>query len=178
MKWERHIGGGSLVSLALILVFACNQPLEAEPADRDTASADPMDTGNVDTDASIDAFDAISDTVDARPDLAEGHCRKIGDCERGRICDDSRCLTYTGCAAFGPFERFDGGAGCLITSASGGVQTSAECMDNADCEESPHGSNCIMKVCTPNEPCEEDKDCPDMKYCYAGEICLRGDAGP
>ena len=137
--------------------------------DTEDKTPDVMQTEDSSADTSpSDVASMDTSTEDLRPERDEA-CDPMVGCQRGLTCVENcfpECTPY--CANTQCNEAFGapGDDGCLLTEGGSTPATPAECEQDSDCEGSPHGSNCIFRVCTDQTPCESDTDCT-----VPGESC-------
>lgn len=147
-----------VLSTSMIFV-ACSAP------DENAHSIGMFDSGGHGTiDASADgATDADLVAVDASG-LDSG-----AQCERGQYWDGEKCSTLVGCSGIALIHDEHG---CLFLPGTQGRLTAAECEMDLDCEESPYGPNCILRVCHESAPCDVDEDCEEGLACVNQATCI------
>ena len=152
---------GWIVMCSVVLFFGCG--LSNPVATHDTGY---VDLGFSDADLTDVANDIDPGTADSSRTVDFG--RK---CERGTIPtrDGEDCFEQIGCARF---SLLNPDHGCLLLPDTQGRFTEKECESDADCEDSPYGPYCFLRVCHSSPPCDDDSDCEAPEECYDRETCL------
>lgn len=157
---------------------------------------------SIDTSASIDGLETDGGELDevSESDFAPPACESLvvpgevvraqeeacspGErCERGTQCLAEKCRSSPGCAE-GNLHEYDG---CVVYDQTRSKYSTPECECDDACTDSPYGPYCVMKVCQPYPPCDDENPCsagstcyptgdplfcPDPDVCYEERLCL------